>query len=49
MRAKYLREFEARVLEAANDPQWRKRLRASEQLVAENRRPVEGKAWAAQR
>jgi NAD(P)H dehydrogenase (quinone) len=48
-RAQYLREFEARLLEAADDPQWRERLRASERLAAENRRPVEGKAWAAPR
>lgn len=48
-RAQYLREFEARILDAANDPQWRERLRASGQLVADNRRPVDGKAWAAPR
>ena len=48
-RARYLREFEARLLDAANDPQWRERLRASEQLAADNRRPVDGKAWAAPR
>jgi NAD(P)H dehydrogenase (quinone) len=49
VRAKYLREFEARVLDAAEDPQWRERLRASDRLVADNRRPVSGKAWAAPR
>lgn len=49
VRAQYLREFEARLLEAAADPEWRERLRASELLVADNRRPVEGKAWAASR
>jgi NAD(P)H dehydrogenase (quinone) len=49
VRAQYLREFEARVLDAAEDPQWRERLRASQSLVADRRRPVDGKAWAAQR
>jgi hypothetical protein len=49
VRAQYLREFEARVLGAAEDPQWRERLRASQSLVAENRRPVDGNAWAAPR
>jgi NAD(P)H dehydrogenase (quinone) len=48
-RAQYLREFEARVLEAAGDARWRERLRASDGLAAENRRPVDEKAWAAPR
>src|ERR1700761_1527316 len=49
VRAQYLRDFETRLLDAANDPQWRERLRASEQLAADNRRAVDGKAWAAPR
>ncbi|HZR72690.1 NAD(P)H-dependent oxidoreductase [Bradyrhizobium sp.] len=49
VRVQYLREFETRLLEAADDPQWRQRLRASDRLVAENRRPVDDKAWAAPR
>jgi NAD(P)H dehydrogenase (quinone) len=49
VRTKYLREFEARLLEIANDPQWRERLRTSAKLAAENRRPVDENAWAAPR
>jgi len=48
-RAQYLRAFEARLIEAAADAEWRARLRAAEALAAENRQPVDGKAWAAQR
>jgi NAD(P)H dehydrogenase (quinone) len=48
-RAQYLRDFEARLVEVASDPEWRRLLRASDRLVAENRQPVEGKAWAAPR
>jgi NAD(P)H dehydrogenase (quinone) len=49
VRAEYLREFEARILDITGDRQWRERLRASAEIAAENRRPVEENAWAAQR
>jgi NAD(P)H dehydrogenase (quinone) len=49
LRTRYLRDFESRLLEATADPQWRERLRALEPLVADNRRPVEGKAWTTPR
>jgi NAD(P)H dehydrogenase (quinone) len=49
MRAEYLREFEARLLAVAGDPQWQVRLRALAGLAAENRQPVEENAWAAGR
>jgi hypothetical protein len=49
VRAEYLRECEARLLEVAGDPQWRKRLRTSAKLAAENRRPVDENALAALR
>ncbi len=48
VRAGYLRDFEARIIEAAGDLQWRERLRASAGLAAANRRPAGEKAWAAQ-
>jgi NAD(P)H dehydrogenase (quinone) len=49
MRAEYLREFEARLLAVAGDPQWQARLRAFAELAAENRQPVEENAWVAER
>jgi NAD(P)H dehydrogenase (quinone) len=49
VRARYLRELEARLVTAASDPQWQERLHASAEIVAENRRPVEENAWSAAR
>lgn len=48
VRVQYLHDFQARLLGAASDVQWRERLRDSEQFAAENRRPVDGKAWSSQ-
>jgi NAD(P)H dehydrogenase (quinone) len=48
-RAQYLRDWRTRLLAAAGDPQWHARLRALAGSTAENREPVEERAWAARR
>jgi NAD(P)H dehydrogenase (quinone) len=48
-RAEYLRSWQARLIAAAGDRQWQERLRAVTGIAAENRKPVEERAWAAGR
>ena len=46
VRAQYLRDWQTRLLAVAGDPQWHARLRALGGIAAENRKPVEERAWA---
>jgi NAD(P)H dehydrogenase (quinone) len=48
-RAEYLRSWQARLLATAGDAQWQAHLCALADIAAQNRMPVEDKAWAAQR
>jgi NAD(P)H dehydrogenase (quinone) len=48
-RTEYLRSWQARLVAAAGDVQWQQRLSAVADVAAQNRTPVEEKAWAAQR
>ena len=48
-RTEYLRNWQARVLAAAGDVHWQQRLSAVADVAAQNRTPVEEKAWAARR
>jgi NAD(P)H dehydrogenase (quinone) len=48
-RAEYLRSWQARLLAIASDAQWQARLGALADVAAQNRMPVEDRAWAAQR
>jgi NAD(P)H dehydrogenase (quinone) len=48
-RAEYLRSWQARLLAVAGDAKWHTRLSALADAAVQNRRPVEGNAWAAQR
>ncbi len=49
VRSEYLRGWEARLRAAVGDPQWQARLDALAAAAAENRAPVEEKAWAIRR
>jgi NAD(P)H dehydrogenase (quinone) len=49
VRAEYLRSWEARLRATAGDKEWQARLRNLASTAADNRIPVEEKAWAAQR
>ena len=49
VRAEYLRSWEARLRATADDKEWQARLRNLASTAADNRIPVEEKAWAAQR
>jgi len=48
-RVEYLRSWQAHLLATAGDSQWQARLCARADIAAQNRMPVEDKAWAAQR
>ena len=48
-RAEYLRSWQARLIAAAGDRQWHARRRALAGIAAENRKPVDERAWAARR
>jgi NAD(P)H dehydrogenase (quinone) len=48
-RNQYLHRWEEFLLATAGDREWQTRLRALADTVAQNRLPVEEKAWAAQR
>jgi NAD(P)H dehydrogenase (quinone) len=49
VRARYLRDWESRLLAIASDPDWHARLRALDAAAAENRSSREENAWAAAR
>jgi NAD(P)H dehydrogenase (quinone) len=49
VRAEYLRGWEVRLTAAASDPRWQARRDALAVTAADNRAPVEDKAWAAKR
>jgi NAD(P)H dehydrogenase (quinone) len=49
VRADYLRSWQARLLDVAHDLKWQAQLAALAEVAAENRLPIEGSAWAAQR
>ena len=48
-RAEYLRSWQARLLATAGDALWQARLGALANVAAQNRMPVDDRAWAAQR
>jgi NAD(P)H dehydrogenase (quinone) len=48
-RAEYLRSWRARLIAAASDRRWQERQRALAGIAAENRKPVEERAWTAGR
>jgi NAD(P)H dehydrogenase (quinone) len=48
-REAYLADWTKRLVEAAGDPAWHRRLKESAAQLEQNRAPVEGTAWAAKR